>query len=134
MPQIIRHIDAIARAKQRDVLLVIFHEQLGLDTDWENLPIRTALIQWLDAHKIAWESCGEYADPDIMCCYLGQIYIDVPFDDANPDYQKLRDFLEYPDGTMRHQGMKFCYDSLAHAMENAHHDEPGFWENWAETF
>jgi hypothetical protein len=54
MTQIIRHIDAIARAKKRNVLLVIFHEKLGLDTDWEILPLRTALIQWPGAQKIAW--------------------------------------------------------------------------------
>lgn len=134
MPQVIRHIDAIAREKKRDVLFVIFHENLGDDIDWEELPIRKTIIDWLDKHGMQWECCGHYASENMMCSYRGQIYIDVSFDESNPEYQKLRDFLEHPDGTMRYAGMKFCYDTLDHAMENLHHDAPGFWENWAENF
>jgi hypothetical protein len=134
VPQIIQHIDAIARAKQRDVLFVIFHETGGIDTDWEALDVRNKLIQWLDAHKIAWQKCGHYARTEVMCRYLGQIYIDLPMEETNFQYRQLRDFMEYSDGTMRHEGVKFCYDTLDHAMENTHHDEPGFWDSWAENF
>jgi hypothetical protein len=35
---------------------------------------------------------------------------------------------------MKFEGAKFCYLPLAVAMENAHHDEPGFWDRWAENF
>lgn len=36
-----------------------------------------------------------------MCSCQGQIYIDVPFDQALPEYRKLAGFLENQDGTMR---------------------------------
>jgi hypothetical protein len=35
---------------------------------------------------------------------------------------------------MRHDGVRFYAMSLDHAMDNAEHDEPGFWERWAEGF
>jgi len=43
-------------------------------------------------------------------------------------------FLEYPDGTMRFDDVKFYVVPLQDPMKNAHHDEPGFWERWAENF
>jgi hypothetical protein len=44
------------------------------------------------------------------------------------------DYLEYPDGTMRFKNVCFYALSLEIAMQNAHHDAPGFWEKWAENF
>jgi len=35
---------------------------------------------------------------------------------------------------MRHAGVRFYVMPLDYAMENAAHDEPGFWERWAEDF
>lgn len=69
-----------------------------------------------------------------MLPYRGQIYVDVPYDDSLPEYRKLADFLENPDGSARLPNAIFCYLPLEKAMENAHHDEPGFWEKWAENF
>lgn len=142
MPQLIRHIDAIARQKQRDVLFVVFHHKTTEatiddewhDIDWMRLPVRNNLIEWLNAQAIGWEKCAGYADVSTMESYHGQIYIDVPFDESNPVYQQLQNYLEFPDGTGRYREMMFCYDTLAHAMENAEHDEPGFWAKWAEDF
>ncbi|GAC1607824.1 MAG: hypothetical protein NVS3B3_11330 [Aquirhabdus sp.] len=134
MPLLIHHIDEIAREKKCDVLFVIFHEKFDIDTEWEALPIRQQLLQWLDAHDIPWQKCAHFADPNLMLSYLGQIYIDVPYDESNSKYQELRDYLEFPDGSIRNPGMQFCYLPLAMAMKNAHHDEPGFWEKWAEDF
>lgn len=68
------------------------------------------------------------------CWYLGQIYIDVRFETSDPTYQRLCNYLEKPDGTMVFDGAKFCYYPLSEAMKNAHHNEPGFWEKWAEDF
>ena len=71
----------------------------------------------------------------ILCAATGgDIYIDVPFDTDNPVFQKLSSYLETPDGVMKIDGVVFCYLPLDVAMENAHHDEPGFWEHWAENF
>ena len=66
--------------------------------------------------------------------YLGQVYIDVTYDENLPRYRTLRDYLEYPNGSIRHDGVRFYAMSLDHAMKNAEHDEPGFWERWAEGF
>ena len=134
MPKIIEHIDAIARAKKRDVLFVVFHEKLRDSIDWEVLPIRRQIIGWLDANEIAWRPCGHVGNTSIMTGYKGQIYIDVPFDENDPIYQKVCGYLENSDGTMAFDGMRFCYYPLETAMKNAHHDEPGFWEKWAEDF
>ncbi|HZW13949.1 MAG TPA: hypothetical protein VFF81_12255 [Noviherbaspirillum sp.] len=134
MPTIIRHIDQIARAKGRDVLYVVFHKELTQPVDWEPLPIRKQIIAWLDDNGIAWQACGHVANPCFYCSYRGQIYIDVPFDESDPTYRKLRDYLERPDGTMRYEDARFCYLPLAAAMQNAHHDAPGFWEKWAEDW
>jgi len=134
MPMMIQHIDQIARSKGRDVLYLAFHRELTQDVDWERLPVRKQIIQWLDNQEIAWQECGHVASTNFYCSYRGQIYIDVPFDESSPTYQKLRDYLEHPDGTMRFDDARFCYLPLSAAMENAHHDEPGFWEKWAENF
>ncbi|MBY0577917.1 MAG: hypothetical protein K2P57_02615 [Burkholderiales bacterium] len=148
MPMLIEHIDAIARKKQRDVLCVAFEpdnpsgspEDDDYDPfqwvfiDWENLPVRQQIIDWLDGNGIEWQPCAHIANPNTMLPYRGWIYIDVPYDTSLPEYRKLADFLENPDGSMRLQHAVFCFVPLEKAMENAHHDEPGFWEKWAENF
>lgn len=134
MPRLIEHIDAIARAKKRDVLFVVFHNNLRDEVNWEQLLVRKQVIEWLDANGIAWKPCGHIASTRIMAAYKGQIYIDLPIDEKDPTYQKVCNYLEKPDGTMAFDGMNFCYHTLLKAMENARHDEPDFWERWVENF
>ena len=38
------------------------------------------------------------------------------------------------DGSMRFSEAAFLYLPLEKAMLNAAHDEPGFWDRWAQTF
>lgn len=136
MPQLIKHIDAIARAEGRDALCIRFPALLSFENglDYENLPIRMQIIEWLESAGVSWQPCAEWASENSMVCYLGSIYIDVPYDEDNPIYQKVRDYLENQDGTMRFEDAQFCCVLLTYAMKNAHHDEPGFWERWAENF
>lgn len=135
MPQLLRHIDAIARQEGRDVLFITFFPHGSSEIpDWRALPIRKQIIEWLNVQQFQWEPCGEWASEYSMISYRGTIYIKIPYDEQNPDYQKLRDYLENPDGTMRLDGVFFNYSRLSDAMQNAHHDEPGFWEKWAENF
>lgn len=147
MPMLIEHIDALARQKQRDVLYLTFHPKNYYDYDPETGipvgdrdynfhrdPIRDSVCQWLTEHGIAWQPCGHFAQENTMRSYLGQIYLDVPFDEDDPQYQLVRDYLENPDGTMRLSTVNFYYLPLEEAMKNAHHDEPGFWDKWAESF
>ena len=63
-----------------------------------------------------------------------EIYIDVPYDENELLYVQVPDYLENPDGTMRFDTMSFWHLSLKKAMENAHHDEPDFWEKGAADF
>lgn len=146
MPYQIKHIDAIAREKQRGVLFVEFwpenkegeaDEDLSIFPpliDWQNLESRKQLIAWLDENEISWLPCGEIADTNLMISYQGQLYIDVPFDTSIPKYQKLAAHLENPDGSMRHPGVDFYFLPLDVAMKNKEHDEPGYWKRWAENF
>ncbi len=147
MPMLIEHIDAITRQKQRDVLYIVFNEnptkkrEEGEDWyapdgyDYTNDPKRDALCQWLDEQKISWQLCGDIANENGWRSYRGQIYlVDVLFDESDPTYQIVQQHLEHPDGRMRDEHVQFCYMPLAMAMKNAHHDEPGFWEDWAESF
>lgn len=137
MPALIQHIDAIARKKGRDALYLEFHPQPF--SEWreywfEDDPVRAEVLAWFDAHGVPWTRCGPFANPSRMVSYLGQVYLDVPYDESLPGYCALRDYLEHPDGTMRHAGVRFYVMPLDYAMENAAHDEPGFWERWAEDF
>ena len=141
MPMLIEHIDAIARKLQRDVLYIGFNSPEKIDGEaktshinWEKLPIRQQVIDWLDAKGIGWLCCGHYANVNVMDCYRGQIYVDVLFEPSDSDYKDLTLFLENPDGSMRFPDCTFYYCPLDHAMKNSEHDEPGFWEKWAENF
>ena len=142
MPMLIEHIDAIARKKGRDVLYLNFFQDKDGDEDdffpreldWENLPVRKQIIAWLEENGIAWRFCAHFANENMMMGYRGDLYLDVPFVIENPIYQKLQNYLETPDGVIRFPGVRFLYLPLEMAMKNAHHDEPGFWERWAENF
>lgn len=137
MPHIIEHIDAIARRKQRDALFVTFcDDPLGESSPycWEEHPAREAIISWLDARGYGWNLCGEVASERVMRSYRGSIYIDVPFDRDDLAYRELEAFLEFEDGSLRLPHMRFLVIDLEHARKNAHHDEPGFWERWADEF
>jgi hypothetical protein len=98
-----------------------------------NSKTRQRVISWLDENGIAWKPCGSRAsDKYLLCGYLGEIYIDLPFDTANAEYQKLADYLETPDGQPKNEGVIFCYLPLEAAMKNKHHDEPGYWDKREE--
>lgn len=151
MPQIIQYIDAIARQKQRDVLYLVFgertvraymHEASAEDDadsgifdvlhEWERTPNRQMVLDWLDEQGIAWQSCGGFANVNSMPPYMGFVYVDVPYDTALPEYQKLEAFLEQADGSRVFPDVLFCYVPLDMAMNNAEHDDPDFWARWAE--
>lgn len=137
MPALIDHIDAIARQKGRPALYLEFHPQTAAERrsyDYQQDPMREQVLAWLDANGVPWRPCGPLANPSVMASWLGQVYLDLPWDETLPAYQVLRDYLELPDGSMRHAGVRFYAMPLALAMENAEHDEPGYWQRWAEAF
>jgi hypothetical protein len=134
MPNTLQHIDHIARAKNRDVLYVTFHRTLRANVAWETLPERRQIIAWLDQHGYRWYPCGDVASTTFSGRYLGQIYLDVAYDEAAPEFRKLCRFLEKPDGTMAFDGTVFTLLTLRRAMENVEHDAPGFWDEVAEAW
>lgn len=143
MPVLIKNIDAIAREKKRDVLYLVFHEKLFQhasddnpfpDFDYHIYGPRIEIIDWLTTNNIEFYPTGDVAREYSIVPYLGQLYIDVPFDEGDSTYQKLFAHLENQDGSMKIDGIGFCYFPLEHALRNAHHDEPGFWEKHYENF
>lgn len=135
MPQLLMHIDQIARQKQRDVLPVEFHDlESGFKLNYTLNPARKAIVEWLVANNIPHYECGCYASETRFESYGGQIYIDVPFDKNDPMYRKVESFLENPDGSMKFDGAWFRGYRLEYCMKNAHHDVPGFWEQLAQEF
>lgn len=135
MPELIEHIDAIARKKGRAVLYLEFHPHDGWRRyRFEADATRDGMLAWLDQHQVGWQPCGPFATPGGFGPYLGQVYLDVPFDEGFPAYRNLRDYLELPDGSMRHAGVRFHAMPLDYANRNAEHDEPGFWDRVWENF
>jgi hypothetical protein len=128
MPQLIQYLDKIAREKQRDVLcLSFFNSSMSLDDmlmDFEQYKPFVDMTAWLDANGIQWQPC---ALPSGIAS-SGRIYVDVPFDENDPVYQKLAGHLENPDGSMKIEGVTFYYMSLEDAMKYAYQDEPGYWD------
>lgn len=135
MPQFIEHIDAIARQLKRDVLYLEFLKaRRPRRADYRSLDSRLCILQWLDSEGIGWRECAQVASETVMRSYAGEIFIDVPFDETDSRYRKVQAFLEHPDGTIRFDDVRFYVVTLQIAMNNAHHDEPGFWNRWADNF
>ena len=126
MPQLLKNIDEIGRTKQRDVLFLEF----GARRNCRANPIREQILNWLDANQIGYWECGGYTDEFSIDSYQGQIYIDVAYDTTDPLYNRLQDFLEKADGTMKWDGTRFLCYPLAYCMRNAQHDkDKGDFEN-----
>ncbi len=134
MPQHIQHIDKICREKHRDVLYLTFDRQVFNTPDCNSWQVRKIIIDWLEQNHIHHSPCGGMASEHTFPSYGGQIYIDVPYDENHSNFQKLRNYLEFPDGRCKFEGVIFCYLPLEHAMKNQHHDEIGFWEKLMERF
>lgn len=143
MPLLIKHIDQIAREKQRDVLYLEFAPKPSEEDMWgdnngrysfERDLVRKQVLDDLTNMGVSWVFCDGFASENYMASYRGQVYLDVPFDKDLPLYQTLENYLEHPDGRMRFDTVQFYVVPLQAAMKNAHHDEPGFWEKWAEEF
>ena len=119
MPLLIPHVEQIARAKGRDVLVVCFgpkdaycpfngRHELSRDLKCQ----RDALIHWLDDNGIGYERCwnpilkeGEW----LAAPYDETIAIDVPYDTSDQNYKRFIERVEFPDGTPRNPDV-VCYN------------------------
>lgn len=138
MPMLIEGIDAIARQKQRDVLFIEFNSKrtgsaedrlAAMHYDYQRDPLRQQVIDWLTAHGIPWEPCGDIVDKNFVPPYEGQVYLDIPFDESDPVYQTVSRYLENPDGSLRWPTVMFQYLKLEVALRYAHHDDPDYWDD-----
>lgn len=130
--QRIEFIDAISRKKQRDVVGLIFDDcnpRAELPMNYLILPIRQQITTWLQNIAIEWAPCGGFADPCHPAVYTGSIYIDVTPDEANLQYQALRQYLDDELGQCRFPGVQFCSLALSDAKKNALYDEPGYFDS-----
>jgi hypothetical protein len=134
MPQHIQYIDKICREKNRDVLYLKFDRQAFNTPDWNYWQSRKIIIEWLEKNYINHFPCGDVANENFFPSYNGQIYIDVPYDENDANYQKLRNYLEDINGHCKIEGVIFCYLPYEHAMKNKHHDEVDFCEELIEKF
>jgi hypothetical protein len=123
MPQILNTLDEIAREKQRDVLCVMFFDPKKgipkhLSAARRNL--RAALIQFLEDHSIAWSECFDPGCENLLFYpYYCSMYLDGPYDLADPAYRLVADYLETPDGKPRTKDMRFGVRTLDAAIKNA---------------
>lgn len=128
MPFLISAIDQIALEKQRDVLLVRF-ESPGLfpPDNINQLDSRNAFLGWATREGIKTTPCAPPSNSGWMCGYFGDLYIDVIADENDPDYCKLKAYLENDDGSMRQQGITFWQLPLAVARKMANEYKPRDW-------
>lgn len=115
MQPALQHIDAIAREKNRDVLFV--HFENFEENDQGDDPIRSIVLAWLEDHEIAYQPCMGLEQEGYVDTYSGDIYIDIPFDETDPAYQELSEYLEDDEGNMRLDGVLFFVLSLELALE-----------------
>lgn len=113
MPQVIQHIDAIAREKERDVLFIHFEEFEHGATNSK----RQELMTWLEQNEIPYQECMGLEEESVIESYMGDLYIDVPFDIANPLFNKLSEHLEDEEGEMKIDGVLFFTLSYELALE-----------------
>jgi len=134
MPQILEHIDKIARDKNRDVIYINFNRENFPSFEYEEYAERNKLLEWLNSNNIVYRSCGPLANENGWESYRGQLYLDVPIDESNEQYQLICSHMDNPDGSFKIPGVESWIFPLEKALENKHHDEPGFWDKWAEDF
>lgn len=115
MPMLIQHIDAIAREKKRDVLFLHFENYIE-DKDLED-NARNVVLAWLDEHGIAYTPCMGIEDESLIDGYLGDVYLELPFDEQDPQYQLVQQHLEDEEGNMKIEDVFFFVLSLEVALE-----------------
>ena len=121
MPLLIQPIDAIARAKRRDVLMLgpdrlapTAAETHAPRSPWRTSADRQELIDWLDAQGIGWKLSGW---PDV---HRGDLYLDLPYDPSAPSCAALLDFVqEDAEGLLKWPGTRLYLVSLEWAEQQA---------------
>ncbi|ESK38727.1 hypothetical protein P256_01546 [Acinetobacter nectaris CIP 110549] len=115
MPEIVPYIYDIAIEKNRGVLFISFKDLNANEFIRFRYPDhtpRTELIDWLKHQKINFSAAVlDYYN------YLGELYIDVPYNPNDPTYKTLSEHLETKDGHPKIEGVYFYYLPLEKALE-----------------
>jgi len=127
MPQLIKPIDKISREKKIDVLFLSFFdedENIDYNFNWEESNVRKKVIKWLDENNIEYYPCQIFwQDGLIDLRYIGNLYLDVPFDLNNNIYKKIDKYFENLDNILKRKRPIFFYVPYDYAMKNSHHDD-----------
>lgn len=121
MPQILRTIDEIAIAQGRDVLFLKFFldrkplEDFPTADDIASHTSRNVIMAWLNQRGIDFEECFHIDSGHIIHPYVGELYLDIPFDETLSNYQALASFLEDESGRCRFEYTEFFCLPLASA-------------------
>ena len=113
MPRLIRDLHEFAFAANRDVLCISFRTKNFPLDNCRRSPMRDEVKKWLIENQIAFMPCCFKGD----LSYCGELYIDLPYDNNNPKYVLLEQYLENPDGTSKLYGVTFYYMTLEEAHE-----------------
>ncbi len=123
MPLNLTTIDYIARAEQRDVACVMFFDPrkpFPKSLSAAQQALRSAFIQFLEDHSILWCECLDPGSENLLpYSYRGSLYIDVPYDVANPAFRLVADYLRTPGGEPRYEDTYLCCWTLNAETEKA---------------
>lgn len=130
----IEHIDAIARKKHRDVMFLDFTVPDDAETKfityrYEEDLVRREVLEWLETHCISYMMCGDFATELEWNIYRGQIYVDIVPNMLNKEFHN---YLNSSSFKLKGAYVKSYILPLDVAMQNAYHDEDGFWDKWTE--
>ena len=114
MPQLIQYLDEIARDKKRDILFLRFAKDMFFN--YERSRIRKRILAWFDQNAIPYEECMEGTSDKGGGWYLGEVYLDVPFDTENEQYKRLAAYLEDDKGKVKHRNVGFYIYPYASAI------------------
>lgn len=84
---------------------------------------RDYVIAWLEQHEIEFVPCLGLSGEDEIDSYLGDLYLDIPFDQQNNQYQLVKNYLEDEQGNMIIEHVLFFVLSLEVAEEIAKDQE-----------
>lgn len=135
-------VESLARARQRDLLLLSFHDR-QLEVRWASGPLhppgnfyqqwmadrleawkthpeRQHLTAWLAHQGIGWQPCAPFLSGWMAAgAYWGDICLDLPWAAQDPGYQALRAYLYLPDGGSRFANVTLYAMPLANALLHA---------------
>lgn len=126
MSKILKHIDQIAREKQRDVYIIQFDKKVYPRFNYKEYSYRDELLEWLDNNNIGYEECFSFASDNGFESYRGQLYIDIEVDETKDVCKKLKDYIKPDDGDLRFEGIDLWTLSLSLAMKYAYRDEDDY--------